>query len=168
MTRTLSTMLPLGTRLPKFELPVVQIEGFSHAIASSGVEGLVVSSEKLPLKPLLIMVICAHCPFVKHIENELSKLDQDFGDQIRLIAIASNSLITHPQDWPVYLAKQAKDFYEIEAKDLGKMEYVKGNEWIAGNISYHLPERPKWIYSSKDLYMCNIDMECIKYKWNFN
>ncbi len=62
------------------------------------------------------------------------------------------------------LAKQAKDFYEIEAKDLGKMEYVKGNEWIAGNISYHLPERPKWIYSPKDLYMCNKDMECIKYK----
>ncbi len=62
------------------------------------------------------------------------------------------------------LAKQAKDFYETEAKDLGKMEYVKGNEWIAGNISYHLPERPKWIYSSKELYMCNIDMECVKYK----
>ena len=62
------------------------------------------------------------------------------------------------------LAIQAKNFYETEANDLGKMEYVKGNEWIAGNISYHLPERPKWIYSSKDLYMCNRDMECIKYK----
>ncbi len=62
------------------------------------------------------------------------------------------------------LAKQAKNFYETEAIDLGKMEYVKGNEWIAGNISYHLPERPKWIYSSKDIYMCNKDMECIKYK----
>ena len=62
------------------------------------------------------------------------------------------------------LAKQAKDFYLAEAKGLGKMEYVKGNEWIAGNISYHLPERPKWIYSSNDIYMCNRDMECIKYK----
>ena len=62
------------------------------------------------------------------------------------------------------LAKQAKNFYEAEANDLGKMEYVKGNEWIAGNISYHLPERPKWIYSSKDIFMCNKDMECIKYK----
>jgi len=62
------------------------------------------------------------------------------------------------------LAIQAKNFYETEANDLGKMEYVKGNEWIAGNISYHLPERPKWIYSSKDIYMCNKDMECIKYK----
>ena len=62
------------------------------------------------------------------------------------------------------LAKQAKNFYETEANDLGKMEYVKGNEWIAGNISYHLPERPKWIYSSKEIFMCNKDMECIKYK----
>ena len=62
------------------------------------------------------------------------------------------------------LAKQAKNFYETEAIDLGKMEYVKGNEWIAGNISYHLPERPKWIYDPKDIYMCNRDMECIKYK----
>ncbi len=62
------------------------------------------------------------------------------------------------------LAKQAKNFYEAEANDLGKMKYVKGNEWIAGNISYHLPERPKWIYSSKDIFMCNKDMECIKYK----
>ena len=62
------------------------------------------------------------------------------------------------------LAKQAKNFYEAEANDLGKMKYVKGNEWIAGNISYHLPERPKWIYSSNDIYMCNRDMECIKYK----
>jgi hypothetical protein len=44
------------------------------------------------------------------------------------------------------------------------MEYVKGNEWIGGNISYHLPERPKWIYSSKDVYMCDKDMKCIEYK----
>ena len=62
------------------------------------------------------------------------------------------------------LAIQAKNFYETEANDLGKMEYVKGNEWIAGNISYHLPERPKWIYDPKDIYMCNRDMECVKYK----
>ncbi len=62
------------------------------------------------------------------------------------------------------LAIQAKNFYKTEANELGKMEYIKGNEWIAGNISYHLPERPKWIYGSKDLYMCNRDMECVKYK----
>ncbi len=62
------------------------------------------------------------------------------------------------------LAQQAKLFYETEGKDLGKMEYIKGNEWIAGNISYHLPERPKWIYSSNEVQLCNKDMRCIKYK----
>ena len=62
------------------------------------------------------------------------------------------------------LAEQAKLFYETEGKDLGKMEYIKGNEWIAGNISYHLPERPKWIYSSNEVQLCNKDMKCLTYK----
>ena len=62
------------------------------------------------------------------------------------------------------LAIQAKNFYQTEANDLGKMEYVKGNEWIAGNISYHLPERPKWIYSLTEVQLCNKDMKCLTYK----
>ena len=62
------------------------------------------------------------------------------------------------------LAQQAKAFYDTEGKNLGKMEYIKGNEWIAGNISYHLPERPKWIYSSNEVQLCNKDMKCLTYK----
>ena len=62
------------------------------------------------------------------------------------------------------LAKQAKVFFETEGKELGKMEYIKGNEWIAGNISYHLPERPKWINSSNEVQLCNKDMKCLTYK----
>ena len=62
------------------------------------------------------------------------------------------------------LAKKAKEFYETEANNLGKMEYIKGNEWIAGNISYHLPERPKWMYNSNEIYLCNKDLKCLKYK----
>ena len=62
------------------------------------------------------------------------------------------------------LAQQAKVFYETKGKDLGKMEFIKGNEWIAGNISYHLPERPKWIYSSSEVQLCNENMKCLKYK----
>ena len=62
------------------------------------------------------------------------------------------------------LAEQAKEFYETEANGVGKMEYIKGNEWIAGNISYHLPERPRWIYSLNEVYLCNKDMKCLKYK----
>ena len=62
------------------------------------------------------------------------------------------------------LANQAKVFFETEGEELGKMEYIKGNEWIAGNISYHLPERPKWIYSSNEVQLCNKDMKCLTYK----
>ena len=62
------------------------------------------------------------------------------------------------------LAKQAKVFFETEGEELGKMEYIKGNEWIGGNISYHLPERPKWIYSSNEVQLCNKDMKCLTYK----
>ena len=62
------------------------------------------------------------------------------------------------------LAKKAKEFYETEANNLGKMEYIKGNEWIAGNISYHLPERPKWMYNSNEIYLCNKDLKCLKYR----
>ena len=62
------------------------------------------------------------------------------------------------------LAQQAKVFYETEGADLGKLEYIIGNEWTAGNISYHLLERPKWIYSSSEVQLCNKDMKCIKYK----
>ena len=47
----------------------------------------------------------------------------------------------------------------------GELSYVKGNEWIAGNLSYHLPERPKWIYDANEIFMCNKNLECIKYKW---
>ena len=54
------------------------------------------------------MALCAHCPFVNHIEKELTHLDQDYGDSVQLLAIASNSLITHPQDGAEQLAAQAK------------------------------------------------------------
>ncbi len=61
-------------------------------------------------------------------------------------------------------AEQAKIFYETEGKDLGEMKYIKGNEWIAGNISYHLSERPKWIYNLSEVKLCNKEMKCVKYK----
>ena len=80
--------------------------------------------------------------------------------------------MTNTEKWTDFkcknLAKHAKVFYETECKDLGKMEYIKGNEWIAGNISYHLPERPKWIYNSSEIQMWNKDMKCLNYKWICN
>ena len=106
MALTPSTMLPLGTPLPAFELKVVpgtnlEIDGGLGALNT-------IKTSNLPTKPLLLMALCAHCPFVKHIEKELTHLDQDYGDSVQLLAIASNSLITHPQDGPEQLAAQAK------------------------------------------------------------
>ena len=88
MVLTPSTMLPLGTALPAFRL-----ESWSSAA--------------LEPKPVLVLFICAHCPFVKHIEPELSRLERDFGSRVQIVAIASNSTITHPQDGPEGMREQA-------------------------------------------------------------
>jgi len=59
-------------------------------------------------RPLLLLFLCPHCPFVKHIEPELGRLEADLGDQVQLLAICSNSTITHPQDGPEGMAAQAE------------------------------------------------------------
>ena len=105
MVRTASTMLPLGTQLPAFELAVVSgvnlapddsLKGLSH-----------ISSFELTKRPLFLMVICAHCPFVKHVESGITNLFNSFGDDVQFLAISSNSMKTHPQDAPEFLASQA-------------------------------------------------------------
>ena len=94
MALTPSTMLALETPLPSFSL--------------AAVAGGRISNSELNEQPVLLMVICAHCPFVKHVEPELTRLDDDFGDRVQLIGVSSNSLITHPQDGPQQLADQAR------------------------------------------------------------
>ena len=94
MALTPSTMLALGTPLPTFDLPLV----------SAGR----LNSQQLIGKPVLLMVICAHCPFVKHVEPELTRLEHDFAGRVQLVGVSSNSLITHPQDGPEQLADQAR------------------------------------------------------------
>ncbi len=61
-------------------------------------------------------------------------------------------------------ANKAKLFYENQKEIVGEIGFVKGNEWIAGNLSYHLKQRPKWIYDPNNIYLCNKDLKCIKYK----
>lgn len=92
-----STMLPLGTAAPPFELADV------------------VSGELINLgtfadaRALLVMFICRHCPFVKHVEQELARLGKDYGPQgVGIVAISANSLQTHPQDGPEHLKAQAQ------------------------------------------------------------
>ncbi len=62
------------------------------------------------------------------------------------------------------VAEKVKLFYINQNEVTGEIAYVKGDEWIAGNLSYHLEERPKWIYDPNNVHICNKDLECIKYK----
>ncbi len=105
MVLTPSTMLPLGTELPFFDLAVVSGIELRSGDERSGLERI--DRNKLSKKPLLLMILCAHCPFVRHIEAELTQLDKKYGNRVQIFAIASNSLITHPQDAPINLLEQA-------------------------------------------------------------
>ncbi len=91
-------MLPLASPLPEFALPV----------ASGTSDRDCIGSQQLLDRPLLLMLLCSHCPFVKHIEDELSRIDRDYSDRVTLLGVASNSWITHPQDGPEALADQAQ------------------------------------------------------------
>lgn len=89
-----STMLELGTQAPAFNLLDV-------------VSGKRVSLEDYLAKPLLLMFICTHCPYVKHVEAELARLGQDYGTQVAMLALCANDVSTHPQDAPEGLKEQA-------------------------------------------------------------
>ena len=89
MVLTASTMLPLGTKAPDFHLPEV---------VSRKIISLDNFADK---KALLIMFICRHCPFVKHIQQELAKLDQDYSNSdLGIIAISANDAKNYPNDAP--------------------------------------------------------------------
>ncbi|MBV9304430.1 MAG: thioredoxin family protein [Acidobacteriaceae bacterium] len=98
MARTESTMLPLETAAPPFELPDV-------------VSGKKISLEDFrDKKALLIMFICRHCPFVAHVQNELSRLGKDYaGKSLGIVAISSNDADTYPDDAPESLAAMASE-----------------------------------------------------------
>ena len=76
------------------------------------VSGDPLNLEALAERPVLVLFLCAHCPFVKHIEPELTRLQADASaegpwSQLQLIGISSNSTRTHPQDGPEGLRAQA-------------------------------------------------------------
>jgi peroxiredoxin len=96
MVRTASTMLPLGTTAPDFKLP--------------NIDGKMVSLDDLAGSPaLLVMFICNHCPFVKHIAAGLAKLGHDYQPKgVAMVAIMSNDSITYPDDAPDKMAAEAQ------------------------------------------------------------
>ena len=95
MALTESTMLELGTTAPDFSLPDV-------------VSGKTVSLKDLGGKPLLVLFLCTHCPYVKHIEKGVAKLGADYASKpINIVAISSNDADSYPDDSPAGLRAQA-------------------------------------------------------------
>jgi peroxiredoxin len=96
MAKTLSTMLELRTQAPDFNLPDV-VTGNPVTLATFNAK-----------KGLLVMFICHHCPYVKHVEKELAQLGKDYADKdVGIVAISSNDADNYPDDAPESLKQMA-------------------------------------------------------------
>lgn len=94
----ISTMLPLGTQAPAFQLPNVT-------------DGKIVSLDNFAQNELLLIIfLCQHCPYVKHIHPELVKLGKDYVPKnVGIVAISSNDVANYPEDSPAHLNQMAAD-----------------------------------------------------------
>ncbi|MGS2761339.1 thioredoxin family protein [Sinomicrobium sp. M5D2P9] len=98
MARTPSNMLALGTRAPEFHLPDT-VSGKN--ISLSDIRGETAT---------VIMFICNHCPFVKHVNAEITGLATDYGRKgIGFAAISSNDVDNYPDDAPDLMAENARE-----------------------------------------------------------
>jgi peroxiredoxin len=96
MVKTSSTMLPLGTTAPSFSLP--------------NVDGKLVSLDDFKLsKGVVIVFMCNHCPFVKHLRSGLAKFGAEYQARgVTVIGINSNDASAYPDDAPARMAEEAK------------------------------------------------------------
>jgi peroxiredoxin len=92
-----STMLALGTPAPHFSLPDVT-SGATISLTDFSGE-----------KALLVMFICAHCPYVVHVQPQLTQIGLDYAEQsVGVVAITSNDVEQYPQDAPEPMAEVAR------------------------------------------------------------
>lgn len=96
MALTPSSMVPLGMKAPGFDLPDVvsgknkKLEDFRSGVAT------------------VVMFICNHCPYVKHVQDELVSLARDYGERgVRFVAINSNDVENYPDDSPEKMLEDA-------------------------------------------------------------
>jgi peroxiredoxin len=94
-----ATEVKLGTAAPDFEL-VDAVSGRTIARDAVGIPG----------QGLLVMFICVHCPYVKHVEEELGRLGRDYAGKIGIAAISSNDVAAYPEDGPEQMNAQAERF----------------------------------------------------------
>lgn len=98
MSVTPSTMMELGTKAPNFELP--------------DTKGDMVSLEDFEDAEILVTVfMCNHCPFVKHVRQEIVNVANDYKSEgVEFVAINSNDVENHPEDSPERMALEAEKF----------------------------------------------------------
>ncbi len=91
-----STMLPLGTQAPDFRLP--------------DPTGQIVSRDDLKGAPaLLVIFMCNHCPYVKHIRSGLASMTSEYREKgMAVVGISANDVDTHPADSPAKMAEEAR------------------------------------------------------------
>ena len=99
MAQTASTMLPLGTPAPTFDLPepatgrTVALTDFQNAPA------------------LLVIFMCNHCPFVKHLRQGLVQFAREYQDRgLAIVAVSANDVAHYPEDSPARMAEEARAF----------------------------------------------------------
>jgi peroxiredoxin len=97
MVLTPSTMAPLGMRAPHFTLPdtenrLVSIDDFDDAAG------------------LLVVFLCNHCPYVKHLRRELAAFGKEYQERgLAIVGINANDVERHPDDSPENMAKEVRE-----------------------------------------------------------
>jgi peroxiredoxin len=92
---TPSNDVPLGAPPPPFSLPDVTT-------------GRTVSLEDVRSgRALLVMFLCRHCPYVKHVEGEVARIGRDYGSKLGIVGISANDAAEYPDDAPASLKEQA-------------------------------------------------------------
>lgn len=96
MVKTASTMLPLGTKAPGFSL--------------SNVDGKTVKlTDFAGSRGLVVMFICNHCPFVKHLRSALAEFGREVQSKgLAVVGISSNDAVAYPDDSPARMAEEAR------------------------------------------------------------
>ena len=112
-------MVELGTDAPAFELVDVvsgRAVGRDDVMAAVWDDDASDQANKMPgggtsksgRHGLLVMFICVHCPYVKHVEKELARIGQDYAGKIGMVAISANDVAAYPEDSPKEMKKQAE------------------------------------------------------------
>jgi peroxiredoxin len=95
MVKTASTMLPLGTRAPSFSL--------------TNVDGTTVGDTDSGGRPLLVIFMCNHCPFVVHLRAALAAFGDEYLEKgLAIVGISSNDIENYPQDGPEEMKQEAE------------------------------------------------------------